>query len=81
MKRFSHLCCNRKTCNTESVQITDFGQSFHSSHQARLCANAQPTLHLRKYTIKTNELTINKQMTEPWQPTANHVSFGGQFEM
>ncbi|XP_073950296.1 protein angel-like isoform X3 [Choristoneura fumiferana] len=80
VKRFSHLCSNRKTCNTESVQITDSGQSFHLSRQVRLCANARSRLRLRKFTVKTNEL-INKQMTEPWQPTPNHVSFGGQFEI
>ncbi|XP_063546977.1 protein angel homolog 2 isoform X2 [Cydia strobilella] len=80
IRKYSHLSCKRKSCCTvDRVQISIFGQIYIPSQQVQSYANAKPTLRLKRLTLKSNNLNKIKQMSEPWQPTPNHVSYGGQF--
>ncbi|XP_063372704.1 protein angel isoform X3 [Cydia amplana] len=79
IRKYSHLSCKRKSCTVDRVQISNFGQIYIPGQQVQSYANAKPRFRLKRLTLKSNDLNKIKQMSEPWQPTPNHVSYGGQF--
>ncbi|XP_063393957.1 protein angel homolog 2 isoform X3 [Cydia fagiglandana] len=79
IRKYSHLSCKRKSCTVDRVQISNFGQIYIPGHQVQSYANAKPRFRLKRLTLKSDDLNKIKQMSEPWQPTPNHVSYGGQF--
>lgn len=80
VRRFSHLNCKRKTCGTECVDIKVTAQ-FHSSLQLRQHGHGKKRLKIKIPPLNSNECKQRKPMTDPLQPSINHASYGGQFDV
>ncbi|KAJ8737285.1 hypothetical protein PYW07_000556 [Mythimna separata] len=80
VRRFSHLNCKRKTCSTECVDIKLTAQ-FHSSLQLRQHGHGKKRLKIKIPPLNSNECKKRKPMSDPLQPSINHASYGGQFNI
>ncbi|XP_049694215.1 protein angel homolog 1 isoform X4 [Helicoverpa armigera] len=81
VRRFSHLNCKRKTCGTECVDIKLTAQ-FHSSLQLRQHGHGKKRVKIKIPPLNSNECNKrHKPMSDPLQPSINHASYGGTFDV
>ncbi|KAJ8737411.1 hypothetical protein PYW08_000006 [Mythimna loreyi] len=80
VRRFSHLNCKRKTCGTECVDI-ELTAQFHSSLELRQHGHGKKRSKIKIPPLNSNECTKRKPMSDPLQPSINHASYGGQFDI
>nr|XP_026497238.1 protein angel homolog 2 isoform X1 [Vanessa tameamea]XP_026497246.1 protein angel homolog 2 isoform X1 [Vanessa tameamea] len=81
VKQFTNLSCKRKTCFTWNSQQSLLSPIVYSGVQWRLLANIKKRFRNKKSYVDSNVAKIPKQMSESLQPTLNHISYGGQFEI
>lgn len=75
MKSFTQLS-PRKICGQKLLVSPTY-----TEEQLRLLANNKKRYRFKRQIQNCNESKKYKQMSESVQPTLNHVSFGGQFEV
>lgn len=80
VRRFSHLHCKRKSCGTECVDIKLSAQ-FHSSQQLCQYGHGKKRLKIEIPPLNSNECKKYKPMSDSSQPTINHASYGGEFDV
>lgn len=80
VRRISHLNSNRKTCGADCIDIAASSQ-FHTSAHACAHGHGKKRLKIKIPPLNLNDSKRHKPMTDPLQPTANHVSYGGRFDM
>ncbi|CAK1588017.1 unnamed protein product [Parnassius mnemosyne] len=81
VKKFSHISCRRKTCSFVSSQSSSLVPFTPINQQWRLLANIKKRLRNKKPYANANVGKTVKPMSESFQPTLNHVSYGGHFEI
>lgn len=81
VKNFSHICSKIKKCTSVFNQNTLLIPFLHTTQQWRQLANISKRFHIKKPYSKSNAGKTVKQMSDSYQPTLKHVSYGGQFEV
>ncbi|XP_014370122.2 protein angel isoform X1 [Papilio machaon] len=78
---FSQLSCRSTICSSVYNQRSSFIPFIHNSQQCRLLANKRKRFRSKKPFANSNaEITV-KSMGDSFQPSLNHVSYGGQFDV
>lgn len=78
IRKFTQLS-RSKTCGILSVQSVN--PFVWAGVRGRLVANIKKRLRELRPEPKVGVARTHKQMSEPLQPTLQHASFGGQFEV
>ncbi|XP_068632639.1 protein angel-like isoform X2 [Battus philenor] len=78
---FSQPICRSKSCISIFSQNSTLIPFTHNNQQWRLLANIRKRLRTKKHITNLNVDKIVKPMSDSLQPTFNHVSYGGQFQI
>lgn len=79
VRKLAHLRCRKERCSLDCIDL-DAKRQFHSTLSlTKPKKKAQPRINIPP--LNSQELDQTEPMSESVQPTGNHVSYNGDFDV
>lgn len=74
VRKLTHLSCRKERCGLDCVDL-EAKRQFHRKYSKK----TRPQIKIPP--LNSHEFDKSESMSEPVQPTGNHVSYGGKFDV